>query len=111
MPEGCPSLKWSAEDALTVMDDNEIAAGIVSVSTPGVHRGDDTEARSMARADSRNAEYPRSRHDSADVAPSTETRPRPRDPSSLSQWHRAVRRRSAPRDVKPIDSCRDNAAR
>jgi hypothetical protein len=26
---GCPSLKWSADDALTVMDDNEIAAGIV----------------------------------------------------------------------------------
>ena len=34
VPEGCPSLTWSADDALTVMDDNEIAAGIVSVSTP-----------------------------------------------------------------------------
>jgi hypothetical protein len=61
------------------MDHSEIAAGIVSVSTPGVQLGD-AEARSMARADSRNAEYPRSRHDSADVAQSTETRPRPQDP-------------------------------
>ena len=111
MPEGCPSLKWSAEDALTVMDDNEIAAGIVSVSTPGVHRGDDTEARSMARADSRNAEYPRSRHDSADVAPSTETRPRPRDPKQPFSMASSSPEKVSPRDVKPIDNCRDNAAR
>lgn len=44
---------WSAEDALRLMDDHDIAAAVLSVSTPGVHldasRGRDAEARAMAR--------------------------------------------------------------
>ncbi|HVN87055.1 MAG TPA: amidohydrolase family protein [Candidatus Binatia bacterium] len=45
--------QWSVEDALRVMDDHQIATGILSISTPGVHlelsqRGD-TEARAKAR--------------------------------------------------------------
>lgn len=44
---------WSAEGALRVMDDHDIATAILSVSTPGVRvdtKRDDAEARSMARA-------------------------------------------------------------
>lgn len=41
--------KWSAEGALDLMESAGIAAGILSVSTPGVHLGDDHEARAMAR--------------------------------------------------------------
>ena len=40
---------WSADDALSVMDDNAIATAILSISQPGVHLGDDREARSLAR--------------------------------------------------------------
>jgi len=44
---------WSAEDALRLMDAHDIAAGVLSVSTPGVHldpsRPRDPEARAMAR--------------------------------------------------------------
>ena len=41
---------WSAEGALDLMESAQIAKAILSVSTPGVHLGDDAEARSMARA-------------------------------------------------------------
>lgn len=41
--------KWSAEDALDLMDAEGTATGILSVSTPGVHLGDDGEAREKAR--------------------------------------------------------------
>lgn len=41
---------WSVEQALTLMDEAGIATGILSVSTPGVHLGDDGEARAQARA-------------------------------------------------------------
>jgi predicted TIM-barrel fold metal-dependent hydrolase len=41
--------KWSAEEALRVMDRLGVASSICSVSTPGVHLGDDGEAREMAR--------------------------------------------------------------
>ena len=37
--------KWSAEGALAMMDDHRIATGILSLSTPGPHLGDDAEAR------------------------------------------------------------------
>lgn len=41
--------EWSAEGALDLMDAADIATGIFSVSTPGVHLGDDAEARRVAR--------------------------------------------------------------
>ncbi|NML47182.1 amidohydrolase [Ramlibacter sp. G-1-2-2] len=47
---GLPIPRWSAEAALEMMEALHIAAGVLSVSTPGVHLGDDAEARSMARA-------------------------------------------------------------
>mgnify|MGYP003583156568 CR=1 FL=1 len=47
---GLPIPKWSAEGALDLMESAGIATGILSVSTPGVHLGDESQARSMARA-------------------------------------------------------------
>jgi predicted TIM-barrel fold metal-dependent hydrolase len=47
---GMPRPYWSVEDALAFMDANGITTGIVSVSTPGVHVGDNAEARRLARA-------------------------------------------------------------
>jgi predicted TIM-barrel fold metal-dependent hydrolase len=41
--------KWSVEGALEVMAAEATATGIFSVSTPGVHLGDDGEAREKAR--------------------------------------------------------------
>ncbi|GCE40085.1 amidohydrolase [Rhodococcus sp. USK10] len=41
--------EWSADAALEVMRDFGISRAILSVSTPGVHLGDDAEARIMAR--------------------------------------------------------------
>ncbi|WP_076998207.1 amidohydrolase family protein [Variovorax sp. KK3] len=46
---GLPIPHWSAAGALDLMDSAGIAAGILSVSTPGVHLGDDAQARAMAR--------------------------------------------------------------
>jgi 6-methylsalicylate decarboxylase len=40
---------WSKESALSFMDDAGIDAAITSISTPGVHMGDDAAARSLAR--------------------------------------------------------------
>jgi predicted TIM-barrel fold metal-dependent hydrolase len=40
---------WSKESALTFMDDAEIDIAITSISTPGVHMGDDAVARDLAR--------------------------------------------------------------
>ena len=40
---------WSEEGALDLMADAGIATGILSISTPGVHLGDDGEARETAR--------------------------------------------------------------
>ena len=47
---GLPIPAWSAEGALDLMESAGIATGILSVSTPGVHLGDDAEARAMARS-------------------------------------------------------------
>ncbi|WP_321930524.1 MULTISPECIES: amidohydrolase family protein [Paraburkholderia] len=46
---GLPIPHWSAEGALDLMDAEDTATGIFSVSTPGVHLGDDIEAREKAR--------------------------------------------------------------
>ncbi len=40
---------WSAEGAIAAMDQHEIATGVLSLSTPGTHMGDDAEARSLTR--------------------------------------------------------------
>ena len=46
---GMPIPKWSPEQALEIMAENGVDAAILSISTPGVHLGDDAEARSKAR--------------------------------------------------------------
>jgi predicted TIM-barrel fold metal-dependent hydrolase len=48
-PGGIPLPEWSAPLALEVMGANGIETGILSVSAPGVHDGDDAAARSRAR--------------------------------------------------------------
>jgi len=40
---------WSVPAALEIMDQYGVATSILSISTPGVHLGDDAEARTMAR--------------------------------------------------------------
>ena len=46
---GKPIPKWSLVAALDQMEKNGVAAAILSVSTPGMHLGDDKEARIQAR--------------------------------------------------------------
>jgi predicted TIM-barrel fold metal-dependent hydrolase len=46
---GLPIPEWSADSAIAVMDKYRIQTAIMSVSTPGVHLGDDAEAREKAR--------------------------------------------------------------
>lgn len=46
---GLPIPQWSEDGALDLMKSAGISTGILSVSTPGVHLGDDIEAREMAR--------------------------------------------------------------
>jgi predicted TIM-barrel fold metal-dependent hydrolase len=41
---------WTADDAIAMMDTQRIATGILSVTAPGVHLGDDREARALARS-------------------------------------------------------------
>lgn len=41
--------KWSTEGAIAMMDEHGIATGVLSLSTPGPHLGDDAEARILAR--------------------------------------------------------------
>lgn len=40
---------WSSQGALALMDRHEIATGMLSLSTPGPHMGDDAEARLLAK--------------------------------------------------------------
>ncbi len=47
---GLPIPDWSVDLALASMEQRSVRTSIVSVSTPGVHFGDDAEARDMARA-------------------------------------------------------------
>jgi len=46
---GLPIPDWSPEASLALMDERGIETAILSVSTPGVHLGDDAEARVRAR--------------------------------------------------------------
>jgi 6-methylsalicylate decarboxylase len=46
---GIPPQPWSKESALSFMDDAGIDVAITSISTPGVHMGDDVAARALAR--------------------------------------------------------------
>ena len=46
---GLPIPDWSLEGALDMMQAARIESAILSVSTPGVHLGDDAQARDMAR--------------------------------------------------------------
>jgi predicted TIM-barrel fold metal-dependent hydrolase len=46
---GLAPLPWSREASLSFMDDAGIDVAALSVSTPGVHTGDSTKARTLAR--------------------------------------------------------------
>ncbi|GAA1458576.1 amidohydrolase family protein [Williamsia maris] len=49
-PDGMPGWpSWDVDDHLTAMDDNDIARSILSISSPGVHFGDDSAAADLAR--------------------------------------------------------------
>jgi len=50
-PDGFPHIpEWSFDDARALMDSVGIEIAILSVSSPGIHFGDDAEARALARA-------------------------------------------------------------
>jgi predicted TIM-barrel fold metal-dependent hydrolase len=49
-PDGFAAPQWSADAALAMMDRMNIATGMLSVSSPGVHFGDDAKARQLARS-------------------------------------------------------------
>lgn len=40
---------WSSEGALAMMDEQQVATGVLSLSTPGTHFGDDAEARVLTQ--------------------------------------------------------------
>ncbi|MEU6389463.1 amidohydrolase family protein [Streptomyces sp. NPDC046939] len=46
---GWPTPDWDPQAALDMMDRRSIATGVLSISAPGTHFGDDREARSLAR--------------------------------------------------------------
>ena len=49
-PDGFAAPQWSVETALAMMDRMNIATGMLSVSSPGVHFGNDAKARVLARS-------------------------------------------------------------
>ena len=50
-PDGMPSLpEWSEADAIRLMDALSIRTAMLSISSPGVHFGDDLAARRLARS-------------------------------------------------------------
>lgn len=50
VPDGMPGWpSWSAEEHLRLMDDAGIGQALLSISSPGVHFGDDDTARDVAR--------------------------------------------------------------
>jgi 6-methylsalicylate decarboxylase len=46
---GRPIPDWSAEGSLRMMDQYGVQAAVVSISSPGVHFGDDAQAKGLAR--------------------------------------------------------------
>ena len=46
---GIAPARWSADGAISFMDDAGIDVAVTSISTPGVHMGDDAAARTLAR--------------------------------------------------------------
>jgi predicted TIM-barrel fold metal-dependent hydrolase len=46
---GWPAPEWSPDSAIAMMDRRGISTGILSIGAPGVHFGDDAEARELAR--------------------------------------------------------------
>jgi predicted TIM-barrel fold metal-dependent hydrolase len=49
-PDGMPAWpSWSVADHLQLMEQNRIAKAVLSISSPGVHFGDDTAAAELAR--------------------------------------------------------------
>lgn len=46
---GWPTPAWDAASAIAMMDRRSIATGVLSISSPGTHFGDDAEARAVAR--------------------------------------------------------------
>jgi predicted TIM-barrel fold metal-dependent hydrolase len=46
---GWPTPDWDPDSAIAMMDRRSIATGVLSISAPGTHLGDDTEARTLAR--------------------------------------------------------------
>jgi predicted TIM-barrel fold metal-dependent hydrolase len=49
-PDGMPAIPpWSADAALSTMDALDITTALLSISSPGVHFGDDDAARALAR--------------------------------------------------------------
>ena len=49
-PDGFAAPQWSVEATLAMMDRMNIATGMLSVSSPGVHFGNDAKARLLARS-------------------------------------------------------------
>ncbi len=49
-PDGFAAPQWSVETTLAMMDRMNIATGMLSVSSPGVHFGNDAKARVLARS-------------------------------------------------------------
>ena len=50
-PDGMPSLpEWNEPEALALMDALSIRTAMLSISSPGVHFGDDAAARALARS-------------------------------------------------------------
>src|SRR6202049_5352878 len=61
---GISPAPWSKESTLSYMDDAGITVAITSISTPGVHMGDDSAARDLApRVNELSAELIQERHD------------------------------------------------
>ncbi|MFE3164197.1 hypothetical protein [Streptomyces sp. NPDC059224] len=46
---GRPTPAWDAARAIAATDRRSIATGILSISSPGTHYGDDTQARAVVR--------------------------------------------------------------
>ncbi|WP_037911187.1 amidohydrolase family protein [Actinacidiphila yeochonensis] len=47
---GWPTPDWDPQSAIGMMDRRSIATGVLSISSPGVHLGDDAEGRALARS-------------------------------------------------------------